>query len=455
MLRWRSAPATWSSPLVGAVAALVVALAWPGSLYGQIGNALNQAVGGVSIDPAGVLSRTSVDGMGQLREFRLKALQQIPADLHQAAGLRKISLRGLEAAVTQFLANRQPLPDAVKYLAGLQQIQFVLVFPEQHDIVLVGPGEGWKIDAQGNLVGAGSGRPVLLLDDLLVALRTAEQAGKGGISCSIDPTPEGLARLKAYQAKLRAGSDPQWAATTIEQVLGPQTISIEGVPPTTHFARVLVAADYRMKRLAMNFEPPPIRGLPSFLELVSATKRSTIFPRWWLAPNYQAVLRSADGLAWELRGAAVKALTEEEFVSASGNRERSARVHPIAQKWAENMTAHYDELAIAEPIFGQLRNCMDLALLAALISKEKLAEKAGNSLPLLMDSARVQTDPFAAPRQVDTQASLLRKGNNWVMSASGGVQIDSWGALKQIQPSDAPAALRAKTIPAPGRWWWN
>jgi len=49
-------------------------------------------------------------------------------------------------------------------------------------------------------------------------------------------------------------------------------------------------------------------------------------------------------------------------------------------------------LAVAEPIFGQLRNCMDLALLAALITKEKLAEKAGNSLPLLMDSARVATD---------------------------------------------------------------
>jgi hypothetical protein len=434
---------------------LVVVLAWPGWLYGQIGNINNRAVGGVSIDPSGVLSRTGVDGMGQLRDFRLKALQNIPAELNHGAGLRKVSLRGLEAAITQFLDNHQPLPDAVKYLAGLQQIQFVLVFPEQHDIVLVGPGEGWKIDAQGNLVGVTSGRPVLLLDDLLVALRTAQQAAKGGISCSIDPTPEGLARLKAYQQKLRAGSDPQWAANTIEQALGPQTVSIAGVPGTTHFARMLVAADYRMKRLAMNFEPAPIANLPSFLQLVPATKRCTMFPRWWLAPNYQPVLRSADGLAWELRGASVKAMTEEEFVSASGNRERTNHVNPLAQKWADNMTVHYDELAIAEPIFGQLRNCMDLALVSALIAKEKLAEKAGNSLPLLMDSARVETDQFAAPRQVDTRVSMLRKGNNWVMSASGGVQIDSWGALKQYQPGDGAATLHAKATPATDHWWWN
>ena len=45
--------------------------------------------------------------------------------------------------------ERQGLPDAIKYLAGLQHIRYVFVYPEQKDIVLVGPGEGWKVDAQG------------------------------------------------------------------------------------------------------------------------------------------------------------------------------------------------------------------------------------------------------------------------------------------------------------------
>ena len=38
------------------------------------------------------------------------------------------------------------------------------------------------------------------------------------------------------------------------------------------------------------------------------------------------------------------------------------------------------------PIFGQLRNCMELAIVAALIVKEDLPAKAGNSLPVLMDA---------------------------------------------------------------------
>ncbi len=159
------------------------------------------------------------------------------------------------------------LPEEIKFLGGLQAIRYVLVYPEQKDIVLVGPGEGWKADSHGNIVGVTTGRPVMLLDDLLVALRTAAEAAEGGITCSIDPTPEGMRQLRAYAATLHTIGNPGTTASNIEQVLGPQQISFSGVPTTSHFARVLVAADYRMKRLAMGFEPAPVRGLPSFLQM--------------------------------------------------------------------------------------------------------------------------------------------------------------------------------------------
>ena len=63
--------------------------------------------------------------------------------------MRKISLRRLEAAIDKCVKNSQPLPDTIMYLAGLQHIRYVFVYPEQKDIVLVGPGEGWKVDALG------------------------------------------------------------------------------------------------------------------------------------------------------------------------------------------------------------------------------------------------------------------------------------------------------------------
>ena len=155
----------------------------------------SSAVGGVSINADGLLGDATVDDMNKLSELRRQALQQVPGDLNGIAEMRKISLRRLEEAIEACNADKKPLPDAIKYLAGLQHIRYVFVYPEQKDIVLVGPGEGWKVDGRGNVVGVTTGRPVMLLDDLLVAFRTAKAAAQGGITCSIDPTPEGLARL--------------------------------------------------------------------------------------------------------------------------------------------------------------------------------------------------------------------------------------------------------------------
>jgi NADH-quinone oxidoreductase subunit D len=94
----------------------------------------------------------------------------------------------------------------------------------------------------------------------------------------------------------------------MEQALGPQKISVTGVPETSHFARALVAADFRMKRLGMGFERAPVDGLPSFLDMFSGRTAGlqNMMPRWWLAPNYEPIRRDAEGLAWELRGSGVK-----------------------------------------------------------------------------------------------------------------------------------------------------
>ena len=108
-------------------------------------------------------------------------------------------------------------------------------------------------------------------------------------------------------------------------------------------------------------------------------------PRWWLAADYDSLLTDPAGLSWELQKASVKAMTEDEFISANGQRKATGHANPTAQKWADNMTAHYDELSAKDSIFGQLRNCMDLAVVTALISKENLTEKCGWSMPLLLN----------------------------------------------------------------------
>ena len=292
----------------------------------------------------------------------------------------------------------------------------------------------------------------------MVALRTAQQAARGGITCSIDPTPEGVRAVAGYVKTLHTIGDPQTRGPTSSKRWAGSRSPSASVPTTSHFAHVLVAADYRMKRLAMGFDPPPIRGLPSFLHMIERRRQGheQHVPRWWLEPKYESLLRDAEGLAWELRGGSVKAMTEEDFFTALGDREHTGKASPLAKKWADNMTAKYDELALAEPIFGQLQNCMDMAVVGALIVKENLPAKAGDSLPVLMDSKAVKAEQYPLPKQVDSKTSVLKKGRNWLISASGGVSIQSWAIVGQAQKSDAPAAVHAKAAPATdAKWCWN
>jgi len=418
---------------------------------------IRQAVGGIFIDPRGAVSNAQRDQIGELRKERLSALQPVPGDLNQPAKIRKVSLRMLSEAIGECLRKDQPLPDEIKCLAGLQRIQYVFVYPEQNDIVLAGYGEGWQVDPRGNLVGITTGRPVLMLDDLLVALRTARQASQGGISCSIDPTKEGLAKLQAALPTL--GLNPKLAAQKMERELGPQIVSFTGVPTFSHFARVLLAADFRMKRIAMRFDPSPVNGLPDYLHMLKGAKNAAmqnVLPRWWLTTDYDPLLTDGEGLAWELRGPGVKAMSEDDFVDAQGNRTHSGKASPLPQKWADLMTAKYDELSIKEPIFGELRNCMDLAVVAALIDKENLAAKAGLNLGLLLDADELPTEEYLTPKQIDTKASFISTKDSYIISASGGVAINSWPAADRKETSDKLAPVRTAAAESRAKsWWWN
>src|SRR5262245_44083273 len=212
-------------------------------------------VGGVSINAAGMVTPPEKSARISMRDALRKQHTAPPAELKTPTEMRMISLRQLEAAIgASGQSTAEMLPDDLRFLAGMQRIQYVLVYPEERDVVLAGPGEGWKVDDDGNIVGVTTGRPVLRIEDLLVAFRTVDNARQGGISCSIDPTPEGQQRYEALMAKggLKAGAG---ALKAVAHAFGPQAISVTGVPADSHLARVLVSSDFHMKRIAMKLDP--------------------------------------------------------------------------------------------------------------------------------------------------------------------------------------------------------
>ena len=158
---------------------------------GQIAGNFGNRVGGVFVDAAGMVTSLEKSAKIAQRDALRKMHAAAPAELSPAVEMRMVSLRRLEEAVQAAgQSTAEMLPDDLRFLAGMQRIQYVLIYPEERDIVLAGPGEGWKVDDDGNIVGVTTGRPVLRLEDLIVAFRTVDNARQGGISCSIDPTRE-------------------------------------------------------------------------------------------------------------------------------------------------------------------------------------------------------------------------------------------------------------------------
>ena len=147
--------------------------------FGQMGFG-SQAVGGISVDAAGIVRTLEPKALESLAAERTRALADAGWS-GKASESRTVSLKAVAAAVTESVAKGTPLPAEVQFLGGLQRIERVFVDPDGHDILLCGPADALAVDGSGAIVGARSGRPPLHLEDLIVCLRAIEAARAGDL----------------------------------------------------------------------------------------------------------------------------------------------------------------------------------------------------------------------------------------------------------------------------------
>ena len=180
-----------------------------------------------------------------------------------------ISLPKLFAEVKALKAAGKEIPEELRFLHGMTQLRYVFVFPEQKDLVIAGPAEPWHLihgeeDAVSYVVGTPTGHPVMQLDDMVVAFRTALE-GRGNVfGCGIYPSPDSIKIADTIAHEMIRNTRAERMAAMQER-LGPQEIRIFGTRNDTRFAYICVAADYELKRFALNLDraPSPICPAPS------------------------------------------------------------------------------------------------------------------------------------------------------------------------------------------------
>ncbi|HVC96589.1 MAG TPA: DUF1598 domain-containing protein [Pirellulales bacterium] len=433
-----------------------------------------QQQAGVVVDANGVLSMAYYDDLGgQLTRQRMVAAKAaLDPDISRKSKLRMVSLTRLEKAVV----DGHNLTDEMRYLAGLTRIQYVFFYPDSGDVVLAGPAEGWYTDLSGRVVGLSSGQPVLELQDLVVALRAYRPGGdaKRSIGCSIDPTKEGLSRYQQFLKSLPRGFAAEEIdarapaiAQGIRESMGMQSVRFMGVPATTHFAQVMLEADYRMKLIGIGDPSHDFsRGklaLKSFVQIADAAAISgKAMHRWWFMPEYACVRLSEDRLAMELVGQGVKLVGEDEVVAADGQRTGTGSIGGASHKFTLGFTKKYAQLAQVVPVYAQLRNLIDMAIVAAHIQKQDYYEKAGWDLPIFGDEQQFPVESYQTPTQVEPAVTAFMKNGRLVTPVGGGVRIDAELALvsTNLLPDEDSAVEKAHSQTQldhleDGQWWWD
>ena len=154
--------------------------------------------------------------------------------------------------------------------------------------------------------------------------------------------------------------------------------------------------------------------------------------------------------------------SENQFLTAEGKHVPTGQSEPTNRAFAQNFTANYDKLAMRDPVFADMQNIFDLALVSAIIQNEKLNAKSGWDLGVFTPRGEYATAHYAVPKEIDSVVNhRVYNGRDIVVQVAGGVRGDVMSVAKDPKLNHESPRLGslAKTAKAPelpvGRWWWD
>ncbi len=160
-------------------------------------------------------------------------------------------------------------------------------------------------------------------------------------------------------------------------------------------------------------------------------------------------------------GDGVKVVGEDELVAATGQRTAVGRNNNASQKFVQAFTKVYSELADKSAVYAELRNLIDLSVMAAYIQQHDFYGKANWKMDVFGDENAIVTETDNAPKQVASAVNAIWKGHQLLTPIGGGVEINPLMALapeKILADKDSKVSQardKVKIELAKGRWWWD
>jgi len=427
--------------------------------------------GGVFVDTTGVLRQLddrAVRKLATLWDASAVRARRVTEgkDLGRTSPLRKVSLTRLESELARLAAENKTPTVPMRLLAGLYQIDYLIVDEEHGEVIIAGPAGPWTLDRQGRILNQEAWRPVLRLDDWVVLLRNAF-SGTGQFVCSITPSQDRLSRTQDYlresaRRPLKSQEREDWLEG-LRTALGNQRIEIQGIGAQTRAARILVEADYHMKLVGIGLEPGTAQVI-SYLDSIElapgeAPPEMGVL-RWWFTLGEQFIVRNHDGTGFRLAPQVVRVLSENEMLTERGQRVPTGEADELNRRFSQSFTKDLARLSKRYPAYAELDNLFRLAIVAAVMKQEDMPGRIGWQMDYWMEEG-YPVPVGRVPREVPSVINHRVVNRRHVIAAvSGGVSFDAKDLyangfktgsyeIKDVQQS---RQLR----PAPSNsWWWD
>lgn len=408
------------------------------------------------------------------RDLQVKKTSSKPERISKG---RALSLKVLQEKAKDCMTTGS-CPQDILQLYGIKRIMGYVIDGKNRDIILIG-----KIDDTA---------PALYLEDFVVALRNtwmkyAELKGNTyyytNPGCSIDPDTGVLNELQQRSDQIFSNSEPKEIQRSLSQwhkiCRLPQQVRVLGIPYDSRFGKVMVDADYYMKRLVDGSVTLDINGFESLTDMTLniiqqdiANERPVSVPlmslnRFWFYPGENSFLEDK-GVIY-IKRSDVRLLNEEEFLTKSGEVAGTGRPDPLADKFAQGFSDKYAEIAKKEPVYAELDGLFRFVALARIMKYRDASSEAGLSLDYLLDHYPVKSTPvsrtlpgISSVKEVKHR-SETQEGYNvlylWLPSC-GGVSIDISVREGNIErdKSDALSEIRGTildTRPSKDALFWD
>lgn len=368
--------------------------------------------------------------------------------------VRAVSLKTLQKKL-KACQQAKNCSDELLQMGGLRRILGFVADEKNDDVVLFGLGDAVA--------------PPMYVEDLVVALRNAWDKYSyldGGAyqapGCSIDPNPAVMRELNTIEQRMdgvSSGGSIEAVISDWQQVCKrPQSVRVLGIPVDTHFAKVMVDADYDLKTLVDGSDALGTPGFTSLTDRLVAERQDGVtanaagslphssLNRFWFCPG-ENIYQEDQGVVL-IERCPVRLLTERMHADTGGKVAGTSSVDDNAEDFTEVFTALFDKISEQRSIYRQLENLFRLGAVADALSSRRSDDKL--DLRYLLEDFPVSQTAVArslpgreAVKRIEHREAF-RGGYStyrlWIPSC-GGVDLSMRGAPKRVVPDTSERLL--------------